>query len=690
MKAFNPKTRRVLLFLVSALFVQTQVFSQSCPSSSLTNITTYTNTYYPATQASAPSGSKSIDLGPAGYGSHAIVAGDILLIIQMQGATFNAANWNKYGNNLGSGRGYLTASGLLAGNMEYVVAASAVPTSGGTLTLTTGLKNSYQNSVYSSTGNGQYTYQVIHVPVYYNVQLGNNINVPAWNGSTGGVLVLTATNNLEMGGYTINGAGAGFRGGGTRQLRGGSGDGNTDYMALSTINNNGGKGEGIAGTPRFLNYNGALLDNGSANEGYPGGAEARGAPGNAAGGGTDYDPTQNDQNSGGGGGGNGGVGGAGGNSWSSNQVVGGIGGANFAQVSPSRMIMGGGGGGGTSNDGTPNDAGYYSSGTAGGGIVIIYAGTITGFGTINVNGVDGFTNVLNDGSGGAGAGGSVLIYSQQGSAFNSITVTANGGAGGSNSGNGAKHGPGGGGAGGVIYSNRSLNGASSAAAGLPGTTAGGSTYGASAGNTGIVNQSVTAAQINSFPLSGCTVLPVNFLSFTGQSAGSNVAVKWVVGSQMVTDFIVERSFDGSSFDAIGTVPAQAVSGATSDYTYNDNISSSPTGTLYYRIKEEDANGQNDYSSVVTVKTSSPTAASGVYPNPAARSFTLTFTSSAAGAVSLRLFDVSGRLMLTQPFQASTGENAVTVNGLETLPDGMYILQWFDGLKPWTSKVMIRH
>ncbi len=477
-----------LSLLVLVLALHTKAFSQSCPGAATVTIPSYPNTYYPPTQASAPSGTNTITLGPAGYGSHAITSGDILMIIQMQGAAINATNTSNYGNGTGSAQGYLNNANLYAGNMEFITANSSVPTTGGTLTLKNNLTHSYLNQAYNGT-TGQYTYQIIYVPVYYDLRLGATISAPAWNGSTGGVMIFVATDYLYFNNQTISAAGAGFRGGATRQLSGGTGF-HGDYTTMSTVNNNGGKGEGLAGTPRFINNAATLLDNGSSNEGYPSGAEARGAPGNAGGGGTDYDPSQNDQNSGGGGGGNGGAGGGGGNSWSTNQPVGGFGGAAFAQASASRFVMGGGGGGGTSNNGTGGSNGIYSSGVAGGGIVIIEAGAISGAtaGTIDVSGASGYTNVQNDGSGGGGAGGSVLIWADNAASdLSALTVTANGGAGGSNSGSGAMHGPGGGGGGGVIYSNRAI-GTTSASAGSAGTTYNSSNYGAVSGNSGSVTQ----------------------------------------------------------------------------------------------------------------------------------------------------------------------------------------------------------
>ena len=54
----------------------------------------------------------------------------------------------------------------------------------------------------------------------------------------------------------------GFRGGGGRVLTGAPGTLDTDYRTAATVNANGSKGEGYAGTPRYVNDNGVLLNNG--------------------------------------------------------------------------------------------------------------------------------------------------------------------------------------------------------------------------------------------------------------------------------------------------------------------------------------------------------------------------------------------------------------------------------------------
>jgi uncharacterized repeat protein (TIGR01451 family) len=472
------------------------------------------NTYYPgATNSTAAAGTTSIPVGAINSdGSTTPIApGDLLLIIQMQGADINSSNSDSYGDgNPGGGNdmntsiapaingvtGNINNANFTAGNYEYVVATGTV--SGGAIPIKGagsggGLINSYSNTPFGTQG--QRTYQVIRVPQYVTATLSSTLTAAAWNGSSGGILVYDVAGNLNLGSATVDVSGRGFRGGGGRDLDGGIGS-NTDYIGNSTNNANGSKGEGTAGTPRFLinRINNTLidsnvLDNGV--EGYPGGSYGRGAPGNAGGGSTDGNPTgNNDQNSGGGGGSNGGAGGMGGKSWSSNLFIGGFGGAVFPATS-SRIVLGGGGGAGTTNDassespGVPGN-GIASSGSPGGGMVLLRTGTVSGSGTINASGATSY-NVRQDGGGGGGAGGTVVVKALSNNLAN-LTVNANGGDGGKVLKFSDPHGPGGGGGGGTVFA--SSGAIASVNPGFAGTSSDpidktDPTYGGTAGAAGI-------------------------------------------------------------------------------------------------------------------------------------------------------------------------------------------------------------
>jgi uncharacterized repeat protein (TIGR01451 family) len=463
-------------------------------------ITTSPNTYYPATNQTVAVGTKSLGVGAA-VGPTPIVAGDLLLVIQMQGADIDYSNTDAYGDGVAGGlaTGALSTN-FTAGQYEYVVAAADVPLGGGTVTATTGLKNSYQNAD-ATTSTGQRRFQVVRIPQYQNLTISGTVAPSPWNGSTGGILALDVTGQLMFAsGAKLDASGTGFRGGAGQQLitsTTSSAPTGTDYRntapasATTTTGAHAMKGEGIVGTPRYVNTGTSLFDTGV--DGYPGGSAGRGAPGNAGGGGTDYTPGNPTNNSGGGGGGNGARGGRGGNSWNSNMPVGGEVGSPFSVPSTSRLILGGGGGAGVnnSNSGVGPTPGYASSGAVGGGIVLVRTGSVSGAGTVLANGANASNTVENDGSGGGGAGGSILITANNTVSLSSLTLAANGGTGGTNTGGTAgAHGPGGGGGGGVVLTNATPS-SGSMVSGANGTTVGGVAYGATAGVMGITNSQIS-------------------------------------------------------------------------------------------------------------------------------------------------------------------------------------------------------
>ena len=475
-------------------------------------ITGIVNTYYPgAASATAGVAATSISVGTVRAGGGAAIAnGDLLLVMQMQDATINTTNGAVYGDGSG-GSGYTALNG--AGAYEYVkatgaVAGGLVPIAGAGLN--GGLIYSYTNAAATNT-QGQRSFQVVRVPQYVAATLGAGLTASAWDGATGGVLAIDVQNTLTLASRTIDVTGLGFRGGAGLQLSGvTAGSANTDFVFAApaayaapgaAVNGwHGSKGEGIAGTPAFVQSAGTFLATGSK---YPSGAAAdgsmgRGAPGNGGGGGTDAESVAgNSNNSGGSGGGNGGGGGAGGDSQAVDLASGGVPGGAFPN-SINRVVMGGGGGAGGRNN-SPGDL-QASSGAAGGGIVMIRAGFLSGTATITANGAAAYAGTLNDGGGGGGAGGTVVVLSQAGGE-NGLTVNVKGGAGGNANAaavfavfTGGVHGPGGGGGGGMIISSGGLA-ASNRNGGAFGTTETSTfEWGATAGTIG-------ATPINSAKLS---------------------------------------------------------------------------------------------------------------------------------------------------------------------------------------------
>jgi hypothetical protein len=170
-----------------------------------------------------------------------------------------------------------------------------------------------------------------------------------------------------------------------------------------------------------------------------------------------------------------------------------------------------------------------------------------------------------------------------------------------------------------------------------------------------------------------------------------VTVSWSVAREVnTTKYVVERSTDGNNFTAIGSMPYTGAPGTDNAYQYPDNGAYAIGGTVYYRIREEEIDGQAVFSKVVSVRLSGLSGKLSVYPNPAQSVSTISFQSSAEETVSLRLYDVKGNQLWTRQYEAQTGQNMVQIDCVSTLPEGVYILQWSNGLKPEIVKLLVRH
>lgn len=401
--------------------------------------------------------------------------GDLVLLIQMQGATFFETNSAAFG----------TVTDLNnAGNYEY----------------TTVCEISGPEDISLANINRSYTpsgiVQLIRVPVYESATIIGTLTAMPWNGFTGGVLAFECTNTLTFD-AGIDVSGLGFRGG---------------EVTTSTFS-----------CEWFLSIDDYYYDIASGEGAYKGEGignfiidktSGRGAQTNGGGGG-------NDHNSGGGGGANAGAGGNGGERipaglFSCSGEFPGLGGKfNIFSNDDNKVFMGGAGGAGHENNISTS-----TRGANGGGIVMIKAAHIDGGSeTINARG-ETLADAAQDGAGGGGGGGAVMLDVLSYSGMLNINVSGSDGGDVSNVGSSNCNGPGGGGGGGVLWVNQSslpteitLNNSGGVSgttltSSQPGCTIGG-TNGAINGNPGVLVtdlgliESFCSASVNSLDESIC-------------------------------------------------------------------------------------------------------------------------------------------------------------------------------------------
>jgi len=415
--------------------------------------------------ADAAAGSTSIAVANSALNTNSrfannLVPGDLIMIIQMQGANVLTG---VYDSTWGSITSYNNC-----GLYELREVAS-VPNST-TIDLTCPLINSY-----TDTGN----VQIVRVQRYSSLTInaGGNIGCDGWNGQDGGVIAIEVLGATIING-SVNADSLGFRGG---QL------GNVAFNSLELIETTfdtnitlgGQKGEGIAGYQASYNILGGMYCRGAAANAGGGGDGWNCAGGGGGNGGSltayngDGNPDTSNPNwvtawnleyagfalnvsSGGGRGGYAAANGTnnpltvgpGNGLWGSTirNNMGGKGGRPL-DYSTGRLFLGGGGGAGH------EDSHHGGAGANGGGLIYLTTyGNISGTGLVKSNGQHGFVAHGNagDGAGGGGAGGTIVITST--GTISGITVSANGGDGGNQDINSATEceGPGGGGSGGYI------------------------------------------------------------------------------------------------------------------------------------------------------------------------------------------------------------------------------------------------
>ena len=380
-------------------------------------------------------GTRELPLAAGQDPSAHLEPGSLVLLVQMQGATLNDSNTERYGDGLagdGRGSGWLS---LQAGQFEWLRVEAVSGQSvrirgdgpGG------GLRFGYESREPAAADSpGRRRWQLVSVPQLDDGRLTGDVTVLPWNGRRGGVIALDVRGTLDLAGHGFDARGSGFRGGAPLNLLGALG-GADDWRYAAPLpderaagfGQHASKGEGTAGSPRWLWWDGQRLDTrpgitrSSLSDGYPRGSMARGAPGNAGGGGNSL-TVDNREHSGGGGGGGGHDGSVGQDGQGARR--GGHGGAGLDVDSP-RLLMGGGGGAGTRRQGK-GDAG---AGAPGGGIVVIRAGTVVGPGFVDIRGADAPSGEASAGGGGGGGTLMVLAAFEQGP---ELVVRAAGGAGG--------------------------------------------------------------------------------------------------------------------------------------------------------------------------------------------------------------------------------------------------------------------
>jgi hypothetical protein len=139
------------------------------------------------------------------------------------------------------------------------------------------------------------------------------------------------------------------------------------------------------------------------------------------------------------------------------------------------------------------------------------------------------------------------------------------------------------------------------------------------------------------------ILPVELLDFSVNRLGVDILIQWQTASENNNKgFTLERSTDARQFHSIGWVAGKGQSLSRQFYDFTD--SDLPDAqTLYYRLRQEDFDGQVTYSKIIAVQIARLQSAR-IAPNPFRSDSRIYLDLETESAFSYQILDAQGKLL----------------------------------------------
>jgi len=175
---------------------------------------------------------------------------------------------------------------------------------------------------------------------------------------------------------------------------------------------------------------------------------------------------------------------------------------------------------------------------------------------------------------------------------------------------------------------------------------------------------------------GGGAVPVDLIDFTALAAANTTAeLTWATASEIDNShFMIERSYDTRSFEAIARVEGNGTSSEVIDYGYTDNTIAKGTRVAYYRLHQFDYNGGSEYSDVRRVAFGTDNLygeSIAIYPNPFTSDVYIDFSTLSGGEATIAITNINGKQLIEQSIDNTEQIEKVD---LSSLPEGLYFVK----------------
>ena len=182
-------------------------------------------------------------------------------------------------------------------------------------------------------------------------------------------------------------------------------------------------------------------------------------------------------------------------------------------------------------------------------------------------------------------------------------------------------------------------------------------------------------------------LPVTLSNFEATIGNGVVELEWTTQSEMDNDyFSVERTSDATNYEDVVSVEGAGNSIVRIDYSATDE--EPLEGTSYYRLKQVDYDGTTSYSDLVSVYNSQSKLSefTTFYDGNVVN---IKYYLDIAEIYSIRLYDVSGKLVYNGLLNGYVGNNNDIIPTSDGLMEGIYFINITNGNEVFTKNIIIQ-
>ncbi|MFT5763863.1 MAG: hypothetical protein ACI8X3_001289, partial [Saprospiraceae bacterium] len=191
-------------------------------------------------------------------------------------------------------------------------------------------------------------------------------------------------------------------------------------------------------------------------------------------------------------------------------------------------------------------------------------------------------------------------------------------------------------------------------------------------------------------LFGIGPLPVELTAFNAiaNDEKREIGLYWSTASEINNKgFDLQRRSEGSTaFETIAWLDGQSNSDIRVSYFYDDK-KVKPETEYYYRLRQIDFNGNENFSAIVNARLKGTALTIQVFPNPTNGISTVQFSNDITGLVNMQVLNAQGQLIGSSLFETNGGAE-LEVN-LSQQAEGIYFLKFDIGEEQFVKRIVLK-